>query len=200
MTWRNVTLHELQDITFRRITGVHYTDIVVNPALISTSTPHILDALASLHTQVIITQLSDPLTLTISPVPDETATPISGTVMLLDTPIQLTPSITPDAVTYTLQMMYTDQQLLDAGLDETTLAIQYWNATTQTWTALPSIVDPVSNTVEATLTHFSIFTLTGAHSPLWTQPWFLGLLGGVGVGVAGLGFGLRRRARRSIRR
>ena len=86
--------------------------------------------------------------------------------------------MTPDALMYTLQMTYTDQQLFDAGVDEATLAIQYWNASAETWTLLPSVVDAEANVVETTLTHFSIFTLTGTELTFWTQPWFLVLLAG----------------------
>jgi hypothetical protein len=199
MTWRNVTLHDLRNVTFHLIDGAHYTNIVVNPALISPSSPHVLDAVAQLGTKVTITELSNPVALTLSPFPspETLPAPASSAVTLLDTPIQLTPSLTPDAVTYTLQMTYTDQQVLDAGLDEAALTIQYWNATTETWTSLPSSVDPLANTVETTLTHFSLFTLTGTSSPLWTQPWFFALLACAGVGAAGLGVGLRRRAART---
>jgi hypothetical protein len=194
MTWRNVTLHDLQNVTFHLIDGVHYTDLVVNPALISLTAPHVIDASAQLATKIIITELSDPLALTLSPAtaPEPPLDPANA-VTLLDTPIQLLPSMTPDTVTYTLQMMYTDQQLLDSGVDEATLAIQYWNATTETWTALPSVVDTAANVVETTLTHFSSFTLTGTQPALWTQPWFLVLLAGGGISAVGLGVGLARR-------
>jgi hypothetical protein len=195
MTWRNVTLHDLRNVTFHLIDGVHCTDIIVNPTLVSPSSPHVFDAVAQMGTKLTITELSDSLALTLSPLPSsETLTaPPASAVTLLDTPIQLTPSLTPDVVTYTLQMTYTDQQVRDAGLDETTLTIQYWNATSATWTHLPTRVDSLANTVETTLTHFSIFTLTGTPVPLWTQPWFLALLACAGITATGIGLGLRRR-------
>ena len=194
MTWRNVTLNDLQNITLHLVEDTHYSDIVVNPALISLTSPHVIDA-SGLGTTVIITELSDPVALTLSMITSQQATPAlaSNAVALLETPIQIIPSMTPDALMYTLQMTYTDQQILDAGVDEATLAIQYWNSTTETWTLLPSIVDTEANIVETTLTHFSIFTLAGAELTLWTQPWFLVLLAGGGASTVGLGLGLRHR-------
>jgi hypothetical protein len=194
MTWRNVTLNDLQNVTFHLIEGTHYSDIVVNPALISLTSPHVIDA-SRLGTTVIITELSDPVALTLSTITSQQAlpAPASNAVALLETPIQITPSMTPDALMYTLQMTYTDQQILDAGVDEATLTIQYWNTTTETWTSLPSIVDTEANVVEATLTHFSIFTLVGTELTLWTQPWFLVLLAGGGTSTVGLGLSLWRR-------
>jgi len=59
----------------------------------------------------------------------------------------------------TLTFTYTNAQI--SGLDESTLTIYRWDANTSTWVALPSTVNTVTNTVTATTTQFSYFTLMG---------------------------------------
>ena len=48
-----------------------------------------------------------------------------------------------------------------AGLEENTLQIFYWNTTTSTWEALPSVVDTENNIVTAYIGHLSIYALMG---------------------------------------
>jgi len=68
--------------------------------------------------------------------------------------------VTTFAKSVTVTFTYTDAQV--AGLNESTLAVHRWNATTSQWVALPSTVNTATNTVTATTTQFSYFALIGS--------------------------------------
>ncbi|MBU1046023.1 hypothetical protein KJ616_02795 [Patescibacteria group bacterium] len=59
----------------------------------------------------------------------------------------------------TITMTYTEAQI--AGIDESTLTISYWDATTQSWIALVTTVDTANNTLTATTDHFTYFAIIG---------------------------------------
>ena len=59
----------------------------------------------------------------------------------------------------TITMTYTDAQI--QGLDENTLKIYYWDTATSKWVALSCTIDKTTNTITATTTHFTYFTVIG---------------------------------------
>jgi len=59
----------------------------------------------------------------------------------------------------TLSFTYTDDQI--AGIDEDSLKIYTWDATTGAWLALESTIDKVTKKVTATVNHFSYFSIMG---------------------------------------
>jgi len=68
-------------------------------------------------------------------------------------------AVTTFAAAVTLTFTYTDTQI--AGLNESTLTVYRWNTTTSQWVALPSTVNTATNTITATTTQFSYFSLLG---------------------------------------
>jgi hypothetical protein len=52
-----------------------------------------------------------------------------------------------------------DPANLPAGADQSMLYIAWWDVGTGTWVSLPCIVDPVSHTVTATVSHFTIYSV-----------------------------------------
>jgi len=64
-----------------------------------------------------------------------------------------------DALTYfTIKIYYTDQEVLDAGIDESTLKLHSWDETLEEWTVIdPSGVDMENNFVWGTVDHLSLF-------------------------------------------
>lgn len=54
--------------------------------------------------------------------------------------------------------LYRDNELLE-GADETRLTIMRWRPIFRQWYALPSVVDPVKNTVTTEIGYFSMYTL-----------------------------------------
>jgi len=68
-------------------------------------------------------------------------------------------AVTTFSEAVTLTFTYTNDQI--ANIDESTLVIYYWNSDTSAWVALSSTVNAATNTVTATTTHFSYFTIMG---------------------------------------
>jgi hypothetical protein len=57
----------------------------------------------------------------------------------------------------TLVIRYLDGDV--AGIDEAALQLHYWSDAQQTWAQVPAIVDPVNNTITATLDHLTLFAI-----------------------------------------
>jgi len=68
-------------------------------------------------------------------------------------------AVTTFAAAVTLTFTYTDAQV--AGLTESALTVYRWNTSTSQWVALPSTVNTATNTITATTTQFSYYTLMG---------------------------------------
>ena len=68
-------------------------------------------------------------------------------------------AVTTFSAAVTLTFTYTDAQA--SGLDESTLVVYRWDTSTSQWVALPSTVNPATNTVTATTTQFSYFAIMG---------------------------------------
>lgn len=52
------------------------------------------------------------------------------------------------------------------GIPENNLSITYWNAHTDQWVAMPSLVDSKTHTVTAQVSHFSVYAIMGSKQPL----------------------------------
>lgn len=59
-----------------------------------------------------------------------------------------------------LSFSYTDSLLNEAGIPENNLEIAFWDDSSKTWEALPTIVDSDSKIASTTITHFSLWALT----------------------------------------
>lgn len=57
----------------------------------------------------------------------------------------------------TLVIRYSDADV--AGIDEAALQLHYWSDAQQTWVQVPATVDPVNNTITATLDHLTLFAI-----------------------------------------
>ncbi len=71
-----------------------------------------------------------------------------------------TTNVTTFSQNITLTFTYTDAQI--AGLNESSLAIYYWNTTTSAWTALTTTVNAATNTLTAVTNHFTDFAILGS--------------------------------------
>jgi peptidoglycan hydrolase-like protein with peptidoglycan-binding domain len=56
---------------------------------------------------------------------------------------------------------YSDEQVKEAGIDEKTLKIYWWDKSTKTWKPLKSKVNILTNTVTAYTIHFTLFAIMG---------------------------------------
>ena len=60
-----------------------------------------------------------------------------------------------------IKIYYTEQEISSAGIEESSLAIQYYNDTSSNWEKLNSTVNTTEKYVEVTTTHFSTYGLFG---------------------------------------
>ncbi|MFB0563847.1 MAG: RING finger domain-containing protein, partial [Candidatus Lokiarchaeia archaeon] len=65
----------------------------------------------------------------------------------------------------TIIIHYTDQQIAELGLDESSLAMWYWNESSGNWVLLPSTVDTGNNIVFAHTDHLTYFAILGGLLP-----------------------------------
>ncbi len=70
-----------------------------------------------------------------------------------------TAAVTTFNQTVTLTITYTDSQI--SGLNESSLKVYYWNATTSQWVALTTTINAPTNTLTATTNHFTYFAVMG---------------------------------------
>ena len=66
---------------------------------------------------------------------------------------------------FTLRMFYTDEDLAEGKIEESSLKIHYFNTTSSAWEALDSVVHAEENYVEASLSHLSTYGLFGEEIP-----------------------------------
>lgn len=92
--------------------------------------------------------------------------------MVLGNYVQITVNDTDITVNATIRIYYTLEQLEALGLDESTLKIHYWNATSGEWVAVESHVDTEEHFVWTNIDHFSLWALMG-QPPLSTPLWLL---------------------------
>ncbi|MEM1885318.1 MAG: hypothetical protein QXZ24_06895 [Candidatus Jordarchaeales archaeon] len=66
-------------------------------------------------------------------------------------------------VSLTLVFSYSDDEVARAGLDESTLAVYYWDESSGSWVRIEgSVVDTVANTVTVTVDHITYFAIVGS--------------------------------------
>jgi transcriptional regulator with XRE-family HTH domain len=59
---------------------------------------------------------------------------------------------------------------LPAGVTESSLVIAYYNTSTGQWVTLPTVVDPVTHTITAQVSHFTAFTVMAPPRPTTPAP------------------------------
>ena len=92
---------------------------------------------------------------------------------------QLTPEGKVLGAPASLVIDYQDSEL--DGIDESSLAIFAWNATTRDWDLVGGTLDPVSNTVSTTITTFRLYTLGAKRMPAKEIALTFGDLGATGT-------------------
>ena len=68
----------------------------------------------------------------------------------------------PDGATFDppIPLAFTyDDSLLPEGITEANLVLAVWDETSGTWIELESVMDPITNTVTAKITHFSVYSI-----------------------------------------
>ncbi len=195
MSWSNVTLTDLRGLQFITVAGAQAGDIITDPETVTPENPLIIDATETIGIAINVTGVSDTVAIVVSNVTEpEGVKPPPGAWKLLGSYVQITVSNETVAVNATIRMHYTDAQVAEAGLDESTLTIYCWDATLGEWVAVePSHVNTEENYVWATISHFSIFVLMGQSPPFWTQWWFIATVAAVIVVVAAAGVLVKRR-------
>ncbi len=56
---------------------------------------------------------------------------------------------------------YSDEQVKSAGVDEITLKVYRWDKATKTWKPIKSQLNTLTNTIIASIDHFTLFTVMG---------------------------------------
>lgn len=151
---------------------------ITEPELVNATNPFIVDATEHAATSLVISEISDPVTVVAQNVTRERAEtegvdPPPGTWEALGNYVQITVNNTDITVNATIRIYYTLEQLEDSGLDESTLEIRFWNATSGEWEPVESHVNTEEHYVWAITDHFSLFAILGqpGAAPLPTQLW-----------------------------
>ena len=140
------------------------------PDIVDDSNPFIIDAIDDASVHLTITGISDPVFIIIRNVTASEYAAPPGTWKLLGNCIQITVNNTGAAVNATIRIYYTLDQLKALGIDESSLKIHYWNATSSQWIAVESHVNTTEHYVWAIVDHFSIWAIMGQATPttpLW---------------------------------
>ena len=153
---------------------------ITEPELVNATNPFIVDAIEEASASLIISEISDPVTIVVKNVTDLPVgvDPPPGTWEVLGNYVQITVNNTDITVNATIRMYYTLEQLEASGLDESTLEIHFWNATSGEWEPIQSHVNTEEHYVWAVIDHFSLFAILGQPSEgaaLPTQLWFLAI-------------------------
>jgi parallel beta-helix repeat protein len=108
--------------------------------------------------------LAEDVTVTISIVPETpNSTPSSGLITLKGIDIEVDSSTSGNLTWALIKIFYNESELTEAGIDESTLKIYFYNATSSGWQLEPNQgVDIVNNYVWANVTHFSLFGVFGS--------------------------------------
>jgi len=159
---------------------------VTNPTSVTPTNPVTGDATQEAATILTIKQISKPATIAVRNVTAPTGAPPSGTWKLLGNYVQIIANETTLTVSATIRIYYTSEQLTAAGVDEGSLKINYWNSTLGQWVSAQGQVNTAGHYVEAVITHFSVWTIMGqpGTAPIWTQPWFIGMVIGIIILIA----------------
>ncbi len=197
MIWYDQPLSNLKDMVFNIQSEAGTTvSTIINPKLVSSQRPFTIDATENAATILDITEISKPVTIVLESVTahEGVETP-PGTFKVLGNYVEVTVSETDFTFSATIRIYYTPEQLSAAGLSENTLKIHYWDATLNTWVAVDSQVNTTEHYVSATIDRFSLWVLMGQPAvAIWTEPWFLAVIGVVVIIiVAVLVYAVRRK-------
>ena len=150
---------------YQAIPGIVVAEIT-EPELVSAANPFIIDAINDASTQIIISEISHPITVIVKKITEpEDAQPPPGTWKVLGNWVQITTNNTDITINATIRIYYTLEQLETSGLDESTLTINYWNATSNQWVSVESHVNTDERYVWAIIDHFSIWVVMGQLPP-----------------------------------
>jgi len=167
---------------YQPVPGVTVTQIT-NPQLVNATHPLNINAIEDAATSLSISEISDPVTIIVKniTIPADVTPPL-GTWKVLGNYVQITVNNTSITVNATIRIYSTLEQLEASGLDESTLKIHYWNATSSQWVPVESHVNADERYVWASINHFSLWVIMG-QSPTSTTPLWL-LITGVVLMVA----------------
>jgi len=197
MIWYDQPLGNLKDMIFNIQSEAGATvSTIINPELVSSQRPFTIDATENAAAILNITEVSKPVTIILENVTaPEGVEPPPGTFKVLGNYVEITVIETGFTFSATIRMYYTLEQLSAAGLSENMLKIHYWDATLNKWVAVDSHVNTTEHYVSATIDHFSLWVLMGQPAvAIWTEPWFLAVIGVVVVIiVAVLVYAVRRK-------
>lgn len=178
MIWRNQSISRLKRLIFNVWEGT--AEAIHDPTLVTSTNPYVVDARREANCIVTISSISQQTTLQIKKVtaPD---VPPPRTYKLLGRCIQISSSASV-TVNATIRIYYTLEQLSALGIDENSLKIFYFNATSSQWVEVPTQVNKTEHYAEATVSHFSLWALFGqALTPLWQEWWFLATVGIIAI-------------------
>lgn len=158
---------------YQSISGTVVTEIL-EPEGVNSSNPCEIDATGDTDTYLTIWEISDPVTIIVKNV-TKTADiePPQGTWEFLGNFVQITVNDTGVSVNAEIVMYYTVEQLQASGLNEDTLTINYWNATSNQWIPVDSEVNKEEHYVVATITHFSLWAVLGQPISPVSLTWIL---------------------------
>jgi len=161
---------------YQPVPGIVVSEIT-RPDLVSATNPFIVNATQDASTYLSISQISHPVTIIIKNVTQpEGVQPPPGTWKVLGTYVQITVNNTDVTVNATIRIYYTLDQLTAAGLDESTLKIHYWNATSQEWIQVESRVNSDEHYVWAVINHFSLWAVMGQPATAFPLQWIIGVI------------------------
>ncbi len=201
MVWENETLSSLQDLVFvieSAIAGNYSVVVIDDPREVSEESPIIVDATNEANVTLTVTSISSPATIIVRNQTD-VGKPAPGSLLLLGNYIEIT-SDEGVTVNATIRIDYSPEQLAEAGLDEGTLTIYYWDESVGEWVDVETHLNTEEHYAWAVIDHFSIWALFGEliAAPFWMQWWFYALIGGIlAVFVGGLILVSRRRGKAS---
>lgn len=198
MVWENQTLSSIEDLVFRIesvVEGSYSAGVIDNPGEVTEESPFIIDATNEANATLTITSISSPATIVVRNQTDvDVAEPSPGSLLLLGNYIEIVCE-EGVAVNATIRIDYSPEDLAEAGLDENTLRIYYWDAGVEEWVGVETYLNAEEHYAWAVIDHFSTWGLFGQLiTPFWMQWWFYAIVGVVVVVAMVLVFvSLRRR-------
>jgi hypothetical protein len=171
MVWHNQSLSKLKRLIFNVWEGK--AEAIYNPTSITPGNTYLIDAVKEANCMLIISNISQSAIINIK----KTIAPdgaLPETYELLGTYIQISASENITTVNATIRIYYTLEQLSALGLDENSLKIFYFDATSNQWKELETQINTSDHYAQATIDHLSVWALFGQLStPLWQEWWFL---------------------------
>jgi hypothetical protein len=194
MIWHNQNISKLKRLIFNVWEG--WAESVHDPTSVTPSNPYVVDARQEANCMLTIHNISQQTTIQIKNVTAPNVPP-PGTYKFLGTCIQISSSSEGVTVNATIRIYYTLEQLAALGLDENSIKIFYFNATSNQWVEVPTQINKTGHYAEATINHFSSWVLFGQPlAPLWQEWWFLATVGIVAIIVIIVGVLLLKKRKR----